>query len=386
LSRKLTTEEFVLRARQVHGDKYYYNKVNYRSTDTPVIITCPTHGDFSQEPRGHLWGSGCPECYYDKAGEYSKLTTKQFIERSIIVHGNKYDYSKVIYNNMHEKVVIGCNVHGNFKQTPNSHLHGSGCFKCGKDCIAHQFTLTKDQFIEKSYKIHGDRYSYDLADYKGQDIPVVIICSEHGAFLQKPQHHFIGRGCPKCGYSISKGESELFDWALNLGIAVESRNKKILQGKELDIFFPENKLAIEYNGLYAHSSAHATKDLKTKHLYKTELCDKLGIRLIQFWDSEWQSKKKDCKNLIISALHNNNELEIRCLKKLNGISYVDSSNIILDRRLSNGASFREYLIIKSSFPYEYITDSKKLYSSDFDMFKGFYYVYDCGRLYLRRNV
>jgi hypothetical protein len=339
-----------------------------------------------QQPRGHLHGSGCSKCYHGRAGDYSKLTLEKFIERAINIHGNKYDYSKVIYTNMHKKVIIGCNIHGDFNQTPNSHLQGSGCFRCGKDKIAHQFTLTKDQFIKKSYAVHGDKYSYDLVDYKRQDIPVSIICSEHGVFYQKPYHHYAGHGCPKCGHSISKGEIELFDWARSLGLIVESRNKKILNGKELDIYFPDKKLAIEYNGLYAHSSAHTTKDLKIKHLYKTELCDKLGIRLIQFWDFEWQTKKKTCKNLIISALQNNNNLEISCLKKLNGVSYVDLNNIILDRRLSNGSSFKEYSIVKSSPPYEYITDSMKLYTSDFDMFKGFYYIYDCGRLYLRRNV
>jgi hypothetical protein len=386
LSKKLTTENFVEKARQIHGDKYLYDKVVYKNGNTPIIITCPVHGDFTQSPRGHLCGRGCPNCYYDRAGNYSRLTSEQFIKQSRIIHGTRYDYNKVLYVSMHKKVIIGCKIHGDFKQTPSSHLHGNGCFECGKEKLANQLILTKEQFLERVCRVHGDKYSYDLANYKGQNIPVSIICPEHGVFYQKPVHHFKGKGCPRCGYSISKGESELFNWTITLGLRVESRNKKILHGKEIDIYFPDNKLAIEYNGLYAHSSAHPTKNLKTKHLYKTEQCDKLGVRLIQFWDFEWSDHEDACKSLILSALQNNNRLEVQCLKQLKGITYTDSDNIVLDRRLSNGVTFNEYSVVKTSVPYEYITDSLKLYSSDFDMFKGFYYIYDCGRLFLRRNI
>lgn len=59
---KLTTEEWVEKARGVHGDKYDYSKVDYKNAHSKVIITCPEHGDFEQEPSSHLCGKGCPKC------------------------------------------------------------------------------------------------------------------------------------------------------------------------------------------------------------------------------------------------------------------------------------------------------------------------------------
>ena len=53
-----------------------------------------------------------------------------FIKNATNVHGTKYDYSKVNYINNHTKAIITCRKHGDFEQTPNSHLNGRGCPKC----------------------------------------------------------------------------------------------------------------------------------------------------------------------------------------------------------------------------------------------------------------
>lgn len=122
---KITTEEFVERARKVHGDKYDYSKVNYVNSSTKVIIICPIHGEFEQAPTNHLSGQGCPNC-----GGRKRLSTDDFIEKAKKVHGDKYDYSKVNYFNSETKVTIGCPIHGEFEQTPNAHLSGQGCPIC----------------------------------------------------------------------------------------------------------------------------------------------------------------------------------------------------------------------------------------------------------------
>ena len=92
--KKLTTEEFIERAKAVHGDKYDYSKVKYIDAKTKIHIICPKHGEFWQSPPKHLLGQGCKECGKDKISKAVSLTTEEFIERAKTVHGEKYDYSK----------------------------------------------------------------------------------------------------------------------------------------------------------------------------------------------------------------------------------------------------------------------------------------------------
>ena len=124
----------------------------------------------------------------------SRLTTKEFIERASIVHNNHYDYSNVDYKVILEKVIIICPVHGEFEQTPNSHLVGRGC----SSCSTANRTKTLDKFIEEVTEIHGDKYKYDNVVYKNTYKKVIITCPIHGDFKQSPEGHLQGRGCSYC--------------------------------------------------------------------------------------------------------------------------------------------------------------------------------------------
>lgn len=120
-----TTQEFVQKARIVHGDRYNYNKVMYRNNRDNVEIICPEHNSFFQSPANHLNGSGCPRC----VGRH-KPTTNEWIEKARAIHGDKYDYSKVIYKTSIDKVEILCPQHGAFFQIANNHLRFHGCPRC----------------------------------------------------------------------------------------------------------------------------------------------------------------------------------------------------------------------------------------------------------------
>ena len=190
---KLTTEEFVQKAREVHGDKYDYSKVEYKNATTKVCIICPNHGEFEQFPYKHLEGMGCSECGLTKCTNSRRFTTDKFIELAKEVHSDKYNYSKVEYKNNKTKVTIICPVHGEFKQLPASHLQGIGCFYCNGN-----IKLTTEVFIRKAKGIHRDKYDYNKADYKNIRTKVTIICPVHGEFRQTPAMHLQGQGCPKC--------------------------------------------------------------------------------------------------------------------------------------------------------------------------------------------
>jgi len=143
-SAKLTTEDFIIKAREVHGDRYDYSKVNYVDNKTKIKIICPVHGEFEQTSSKHLISRGCPLC-----GGSTKLTTEDFIIKAREVHGDRYDYSKVKYINSHAKIKIICSVHGEFEQTPSSHLSGSGCPTC--NCgITNSYKLNLINILEDS--------------------------------------------------------------------------------------------------------------------------------------------------------------------------------------------------------------------------------------------
>jgi len=190
---KLTTEEFIAKARKIHGDKYDYSNVEYSNSNTKIEIICPEHGSFWQTPFSHLQGHGCPKCANLLNANKRALTEIDFIEMAKDVHANKYDYSVVKYINNHTKVEIICTEHGSFCQTPASHLQGHGCPKCeGK------YKQTTEEFIQSAMEIHGDKYNYDKVRYKNRHTKVEIICPEHGSFFQTPNSHLNGCGCPKC--------------------------------------------------------------------------------------------------------------------------------------------------------------------------------------------
>ena len=208
---KMEQEEFIRRSVEIHGDKYDYSKVIYVNSVTPVEIICKDCNEpFFQKPTHHLSGSGCPVCGRKLATEKTKklttLTIEEFIKRAHEIHGNKYDYSKVVYVNYHTKVEIICPEHGPFFQAPGNHLNGNGCPKCSRKIVTNAVIeslkarrKTTEEFIEEAKKVHGDTYDYSKVKYEGVQVKIEIICPEHGSFFQSPYMHLKGQGCPICG-------------------------------------------------------------------------------------------------------------------------------------------------------------------------------------------
>lgn len=111
---------------QVHGYTYDYSRVHYTLQLNTVEIVCKIHGSFHQRPGDHLEGKGCPHCQDCRQAK----TTSQCIQEFVQVHGDVYDYSRVLYINSYSKVDIICKHHGCFSQRPNDHIAGKGCPKC----------------------------------------------------------------------------------------------------------------------------------------------------------------------------------------------------------------------------------------------------------------
>lgn len=211
---------------------------------------------------------------------------------AIIIHGNDYSYDKVHFTNMNTPVTIYCRKHNcNFEQKPIKHLKGQGCPKCiGRN-------KTTEEFTEEAKAIHGDRYIYDLAEYKNCDTKVKIKCSKHGVFKQTPSKHLSGRGCPKCDSSYLE-LSVLTYLKSNSDINIETQKQfKWLKTKRtmpLDFFLPDYNIAIECQGeqhfmnttLYGTNGAFEKQ--KSKDLLKYNLCKEHGIRILYFTDKRYK--------------------------------------------------------------------------------------------------
>ena len=193
---------FIKKAKEVHNDKYDYSLIEYLNNKDKLKIVCPVHGEYEQAALNHLQGNGCAECGKEKRAS-GRLDIDKFIKKAIDTHGDRYDYTLCDYVKHNVNVSIICKEHGVFEQSPTRHIYGGGCSKCGHEKTSKSLRHTKEQFIERAKKIHGDMYNYDLVEYIQSKKKVKIVCSTHGLFEQKPCNHLKGCGCPKCANLIN---------------------------------------------------------------------------------------------------------------------------------------------------------------------------------------
>ena len=285
-ARTSNTKAFIAAARKKHKTKYDYSNVIYEKNNRKVTIICAKHGAFEQTPQSHLMGNGCYECGLTKQVKARTTTRKTFIAQAKKVHGDNYDYERVVYKSTHSKVDILCSTHGLFPQTPASHLSGAGCADCAGVKL-----LTTEEFIARSREVHGNLYGYKTVEYINESKNVQINCSIHGTFPQRPHIHMRGAGCPRC---FNKGEGKL---AVSLNKrAVVHRQFKI-SNRYYDFLLPEYDLILERDGeqhypaVWSRKSSNifnkrgTLKDQKNNDSYKVKLAKKHGYRIarIPYW-------------------------------------------------------------------------------------------------------
>lgn len=239
-----------------------------------------------------------------------KLTTEIFIDKCLLKHKDRYNYSITIYENMRTNVDIICQKHGKYSINPNNHLNGQGCDKCRIDnkkigidvllqrcsllhnnkyeysLVSSDYKSVKDKidiickehgtfttsiknhlyqkrgcndcrklglnnFIEKSNVIHNNKYDYKLVkEYKNNKQKVDIICKDHGVFTQKIDLHLFGQGCPVC--RESKGEKIIRNYLISNNIEYIRQKTfddcKYKRKLPFDFYLPDYDMCIEYNG------------------------------------------------------------------------------------------------------------------------------------------
>ena len=206
----MKNERFISKATQVHGDKYSYDLVEYVNNRTYVKIICPTHGVFEQTPEKHLLGQSCKQC-----SKRPTWTLKDFLLKAEEIYGDKYDYNKVSFTKVTDKITIVCPAHGEFIQQVNVHLKGKGCRQCGFETISSKLTKSTQDFILKAKQVHGDKYDYSKTVYTNGKTDVIVTCPIHGDFTIRPSNHLTLKrgcnvGCSKQACDHTRKDSEYF--------------------------------------------------------------------------------------------------------------------------------------------------------------------------------
>lgn len=282
-----------MRFREIHGEKYGYDDLNYSGMKYKVTIVCPVHGLFKQIAGQHLRGDGCQRC----SGRH-RWSTEEFIENSKLVHGDRFTYEKTEYVKALSSVTITCRVHGDFSSQPSRHIiKKHGCAKCSPSS-----EKSIDHFLAKSAERFGNRYDYSLVEYVDTKTPVKIICSTHGVFEQPPVWHLNSAvGCQQCSYNVSSKETAWID-SLNLPSTAKRQAKVMIGGRRrnVDAFDPVSGKVYEFWGCWWHGCKthfppdgvhHKCKktfgDLYKETLAKRRAIKKAGYTLVEIWEHDF---------------------------------------------------------------------------------------------------
>lgn len=157
------TEDFIRKAKQVHGNQYVYKRTKYSNTTKLVTITCKIHGDFTKAPRHHLKGVGCVKCYPPNV---IRRTTKEFIALAKEKHGNKYSYKGVKYINSVKPVTLSCKQHGKFEVRPWDHLKGKGCALCNFDPRHSSIAINWIESEAKKRRLKGVQHARNGGEFQ----------------------------------------------------------------------------------------------------------------------------------------------------------------------------------------------------------------------------
>ena len=314
------TKKVVAKFPQEVLDKYDFSQAVYTKALSPITgVVCPKHGVFQQySAQLRKNGAGCPACGEERRVQSRRMLPEDFVTQACQIHDSAYGYGETRYTDMKTKVTVLCKEHGAFLISPLKHLYeGQGCPTCGEAKRGKRLTDVNvgalaaatskrkhaELFVARAVEAHGGLYDYSLVDYNGAKQAVTILCKKHGAFEQRPEKHlYEAQGCPKCGQK-SRGEAEV---AAFLGgmVGVDVRNRVLISPREIDIYIPEQRLAVEYCGMYWHSIG-AQEDVakqKRRHVEKHQLCKNAGVRLITLYESEWKEHNYAVRRLLRNAV------------------------------------------------------------------------------------
>lgn len=234
-----------------------------------------------------------------------RATTEEFVAAARDVHGDRYNYSQVVYQGRHIHVTIVCPDHGPFNQKPVYHtLRKAGCPLCANMVVCRD---TFDDFVVKSRTTHSDRYSYHCDQYVNASTKTTITCKVHGTFEQLPYAHVYGQGCPTCGSKPFSKKAITWLESIEQSQALEIQHANndgeyLVPGTKyrVDGYCKATNTIYEFHGdfwhgnpsLYDRSEIHPIVlrpmgELYDRTIQREEVIKSLGYNIVTIWESEW---------------------------------------------------------------------------------------------------
>ena len=250
----------------------------YKNITTKVLIRCKKGHEYNVTPNNFKQGNRCPYC----PSKYSIKTKKEFIEYLANV---KYELLGE-YNNNSTKVKIRCNKGHDYSVSPSNFKKGRRCPICAGLCSIQAEKNFKELLVKERYTLIGK--------YKNNKTKVLVMCPEGHEWNVIPSGFKNYCRCPHCEGSTGQ---RLLQKKLKEHIKedVIYNDRKILEGLELDIYYPELSIGIEYQGNYWHTRPKTIVRDKRKKL----LCKEKGIKLIEVWDDDFlKNQEKELYKII----------------------------------------------------------------------------------------
>ena len=417
--KRRSISEVIELSNKVHNYKYNYSMITeYKNDRIKYPIICPEHGVFNQTFNNHIKGKqGCPICGRKKGDENRKYTQEKWINLAKLKHGDKYNYSKVIYNLSEDKVEIICPEHGSFWQIARNHLQGQGCPKCFFDKSNIERELL--DFIKEIYK--GEIIENNRTILNGYEIDVLLPNLNIGFEMNGLHWHTEQMGCDekyhlmKTELALSKGIQLIHifedEW-VNKKEICKSRIRNLINSITNKIYARKCIIKeISYKDAHNfindnHIQGDAMSKIRLGLYYNDELVSvmtfskkRVNLRSISDNDNDYELLRF-CNKLNYNVIGGASKIFKYFIKKYNPNSVVSYA----DRRWSIGNLYEklDFKFIHYTKPsYFYVTDKIKRenrfnYRKDilvskygckpeqteheFCNFMGWYRIYDCGCL------
>lgn len=293
-------KQFIQDCKKIHGNKYSYDKTEYKGSKETITVLCEKHGEFVQNASNHLNGQGCPQCTRELNSIRMSKTTSQFIKEAKDIYGDEYSYEKTNYINQSEKIIIICPTHQEWAQKPMYHLRGLGCPKCAMSNRNFTRLKTTEQFINDSKKIHGDKYTYEDTNYITGKEKVLIFCKKHGNFIQKATSHLQGCGCPQCAKDeLATSKIKTTEWFIEKAASLH-KNKYSYENTE----YVSSKSKIK-----VYCNHHGEFEIVASNHLNGYGCQKCGRESTGYSRTAWinNTKEKLCTFYILRCFNEEEE-------------------------------------------------------------------------------
>ena len=328
--KNMNKEKFLKKAKEIFGNFYNYDRVDYIDASTKICIICPIHGEFWQTPNSHLNKTGCPICgsntkYFDieKTIDLIKkecsIRIKNGISQTFVKYLGDWRFGAT-------EIIINCPLHGDYVVTIRDFLENRsfGCQKCSLN--NHSLDSQREQKFQSLKndcdKIFGvNFYDFSKALYVNEDTKIEVVCKEHGSFFIKPKLLRKGSGCPLCSSkNMSIGERRILNflkdnnidfipqYRVDLGfVCKKTSNVRI----DFYIKYRTRSIWIEFNGEQHYM--FCTKFYTNINEYKEQLKrDKMVSNYaknnnIEFLEISYKDIK-NIENILYEYLYNENNI------------------------------------------------------------------------------